>query len=643
MPCPAPAVCSPPGRSHLSGRSAASSPKRTMWRRVVRQQLTSTASRAYRKHIISADPRPYYPTIGQLRLGVPTVRLPQFVADFHKTDFSQCPDRRSPAQFQLEGRVLAVRKSGKGLHFLDLVQDNHKVQIVTSNKLLKVSADDFAKTLGFVRKGDHVTCVGHAYRTNSGELSLQASEYVRVASPCLDSTAVPDKLRTRRSINHNRVMNFLVDPALRQRIAIRSRIILSIRAFLVDREFLEVQTPIISGRGTGANAEPFHTSLRFLPRLHTEADAAAEGVVNDINGDVDISDTANANDTANTNEPSDVTANSYETSHTNGSVNDNNREASSTTKRSPSSGTASSAQQAGKYEPLQLRVAPELWLKKLVIAGFDKVFEIGPNFRNEGIDATHNPEFLTCEFYRSFTSLEELMNLTEAMFARIYHDLAAVQRLYLLLEHELPKLCNLGAMQFPRYEFIPTIEAATGVELPRVLDEASLLKYYSTINLPVPAQKTPASLLDNLSSTFLETLSVSQPNTPVIIFNQPSIMSPLAKSAIKEYGSGSQRQYDISLRFELFINGKEYVNSYEEENSPFDQKAKFLLQQQNKREYGDVESVVPDWHYVQAMQYGLPPTGGWGCGIDRLAMLFTGASRIEDVLTFGTLKDVIRQ
>ncbi|GEQ66560.1 hypothetical protein JCM33374_g223 [Metschnikowia sp. JCM 33374] len=513
---------------------------------------------ANRKQLISQQPHSYYPTIRELRTDTPILRVSDFVEKYARVPPTDLNEKQNSQIYQLEGKVRSIRKSGKGLYFIDLVQDEVKVQIYASNKLLGLSKDEFADVHMFIRKGDHVTCVGNPYKTNVGELTLRATSAIRVATPCLNSVTLPDKVRDRSLINGNRVMNYLVDDKSKQRIYVKSAVTQAIRNFFLTDNFIEVQTPILSGAGTGANAEPFYTSSK-----------------------------------------------------------------------------------AAQTEKLQLRVAPELWLKKLVISGFDKVFEIGMNFRNEGIDATHNPEFLTCEFYRSYTNLSQLMQITEDLFGFIYHELEKKSGTLSILQQTLPDLTALSRGGYHKIEFIPGIEEKTGVKLPARLDAESLLDYYNQIGLDVPSQKNPSNLLDNLSGLFLESISKEYRNCPVFIFNQPSIMSPLAKSSKISYGEG--REYDISLRFEMFINGKEFVNSYEEENSPFCQRDKFLLQQTNKKDFHDNESLIPDWNYVKSMEYGLPPTGGWGCGIDRLSMLFSGASRIEDVLTFGTLRDVIRQ
>lgn len=515
----------------------------------------------HRAVVITAAPQGYYPLITVTRAKeAPVLRVPAFVDAFKGHDFDQHPSRLHPQPHTVQGRVTAIRKAGKGLVFLDLGQDFAKVQIVASHRLMGVAAAEFEAQHAIFRKGDYVSCRGHASTTKVGELSLKLTEPMTMVAPCLRNNELPDKeLVNRSTINTNRVLNYLSSESLRQRAVVRSHVSQAIRSFFLERDFLEFSTPLLASLGTGANAEPFSTVLK---------------VVSDV--------------------------------------------------------------------PLQLRVAPELWLKKLVISGFDKVFEIGPSFRNEGVDATHNPEFHTCEFYQSFTSLPELMDLTEALFAHVHRELSAKKTKLAVRDTVLPQLSALQEGNFARFEFIPTLEERTGVALPRELDSASLIEYHRQVNAPLPEVKSPASLLDNLSSRFLESISLEPEyhNRPIFLYNQPAVLSALSKSTRRLYG---KRRYEISLRFELFINGKEYVNSYEEENSPFAQTDKFQLQQANKTDFDDAESLVPDWNYVKLMEYGLPPTGGWGCGIDRLAMLFTGSERIDEVLPFGNIRDVVRQ
>jgi lysyl-tRNA synthetase, class II len=279
---------------------------------------------------------------------------------------------------------------------------------------------------------------------------------------------------------------------------------------------------------------------------------------------------------------------------------------------------------------ISLRIAPELWLKRLVIGGFDRVFEIGQSFRNEGIDATHNPEFTTCEFYKAFTDLEELVDMTETLFTGL------ANRIVGLKQSQFPTLKPLTevnfATPFKRLDFVPALEAAMDTELPDLsADDAAdkLLFLMTMLEVDPPSSKTLPRLLDKLSTVYLEPLCTQ----PTFIMNHPECLSPLAKSSLVN----GQR---ISHRVELFIQGREYVNAYEEENSPLEQRRKF--EQQLSFRDGD-ENVALDESYIKALEWGLAPTGGWGLGVDRLCMLFTGASRIEDVLTFGSLRHVLKE
>lgn len=280
---------------------------------------------------------------------------------------------------------------------------------------------------------------------------------------------------------------------------------------------------------------------------------------------------------------------------------------------------------------LALRVAPEIWLKRLVIGGMDRVFEIGPAFRNEGLDATHNPEFTTCEFYKAFADLEHLMGMTESLLGAIATQVSS------LISTSLTSLPPLDATAFqPRYgriEFIPAIEAALGEPLPDLSSptaEAELTALFNKHALPLPLSPTLPRLLDRLASILVEPQCGAQ---PTFITHHPSCMAPLAKA----FACPTTRQ-TVSARAELFVRGRELANMYEEENSPLAQRAQFLAQ----RRWRDGENAAAvDESYLEAMEFGLPPTGGWGAGVDRLVMLFAGRERIGDVMTFGSLRNVV--
>lgn len=300
---------------------------------------------------------------------------------------------------------------------------------------------------------------------------------------------------------------------------------------------------------------------------------------------------------------------------------------------------------------LALRIAPELWLKRLVVAGFDRVYEIGPAFRNEGIDATHNPEFTMCEFYLSHYNLDQIMGETRRLFYSLAKGIAKFKEKFgITLEHPEPRLFE---GPWDAIDFIPALNKALGHQLPdlespnavediiKILEE----KQKSWLETLSPNPSLP-KLLDHMASMALEPLSLEK---PIFIIKHPVCMSPLAKS----FTCPITNQL-VSARAEVFFNGNELANMYEEENDPFVQRRKFAeqaklkaLAQQKATTQGeepaedDEPPHVIDRQYISVLESGLPPTGGWGCGVDRLVMMFTGARRISDVLPFGNLRNVV--
>lgn len=288
---------------------------------------------------------------------------------------------------------------------------------------------------------------------------------------------------------------------------------------------------------------------------------------------------------------------------------------------------------------LALRISPELWLKRLVVGGMDRVFEIGPSFRNEGLDKTHNPEFTTCEFYATNWTLEKLLTETQAMI----ND--AAKRLEILDADFRSAIGKWPGEPWPRIDFIPAINEALGLDLPDLSSSYAreeLLQLFKQKNLPLPTTPTLPRLLDKLASIYIE----PHCSCATWIINTPECLSPLAKS----FPHPELPHQRVAARGELFVQGKEIVNCYEEENSPIEQKRKFLDQQKYARlpeegettEGVDDEAMSIDDDYIRCLEWGLPPTGGWGCGIDRLLMLMLGKSNIKNVLTFGNLRAVTR-
>ncbi|EKG18145.1 Lysyl-tRNA synthetase class II [Macrophomina phaseolina MS6] len=287
-------------------------------------------------------------------------------------------------------------------------------------------------------------------------------------------------------------------------------------------------------------------------------------------------------------------------------------------------------------DPLTLRIAPELFLKRLVIGSGERVYEIGTVFRNEGIDATHNPEFTICEFYEPYANLEDLIQRTEKLFSVLKSTVQQLAEENRIVRDNI-KLPDVSfEAPFKRLEFVPTIQEAIDRRLPDFSGPSAFqdtVDLYKDLNIPLPENPTLPRLLDELAALYIEPLCTS----PTFITHHPEVMSPLAKS-FKDLSTGQV----LSRRVELFIQGREYVNAYEEENSPFEQRRKFEQQLLHK---DPSERVLTergvDESYIEALEWGLPPTGGWGCGIDRMVMLFSGTNRIADVQPFGTLRNVV--
>lgn len=247
-----------------------------------------------------------------------------------------------------------------------------------------------------------------------------------------------------------------------------------------------------------------------------------------------------------------------------------------------------------------------------------------------GIDKTHNPEFTTCEFYHAYANLEDLMRITEDLLSGMASHIEALNQDGLLK----PTTANF-ATPFRRIDFITGIEERINRKLPDLTSPSALDDIHTIfhdLSLHLPEKATLPRLLDELCSTYVE----PDCTDPTFIINPPECLSPLSKS----FTHPATNQI-VAARGELFIEGKEVINTYEEENSPFEQRRKFEDQLRFSKAAGEPGEV--DENYLEALEWGLPSTGGWGCGIDRLTMLFTGAKRIGDVLPFGNLRTVTRR
>jgi len=283
-------------------------------------------------------------------------------------------------------------------------------------------------------------------------------------------------------------------------------------------------------------------------------------------------------------------------------------------------------------QDMYMRVAPELYHKMLVVGGIDRVYEIGKQFRNEGIDMTHNPEFTTCEFYMAYADYNDLIEITEKLISGM---VLAIFGTYKVTYH--PDGLEGEAKEidftppFKRLRMFPDLERILGMKLPSPElmhteeSRAALDSICKSRGIECASPRTAARLLDKLVGEYLEEACIN----PTFITEHPQVMSPLAKWHRSEKG--------LTERFELFVMKKEVCNAYTELNDPMVQRSRFEQQAKDKAS-GDDEAMFLDENFCTALEYGLPPTGGWGMGIDRMSMFLTDSNNIKEVLFFPAMK-----
>ncbi|SHG44724.1 lysyl-tRNA synthetase, class II [Thermosyntropha lipolytica DSM 11003] len=268
---------------------------------------------------------------------------------------------------------------------------------------------------------------------------------------------------------------------------------------------------------------------------------------------------------------------------------------------------------------LYLRIAPELYLKRLIVGGLEKVYEINRNFRNEGISTKHNPEFTMLELYQAYADYTDMMNLTEDLISTVMYKVNGT----MIAEFEGHKIDFTPPWN--RMTMLEAIQKYAGVDFSTIKTDEEARKVAASLNIKVEPGATRGEIINEVFEAFVEDKLIQ----PTFIYGHPVEISPLAKR--------NRENPEFTDRFEVFIMAREIANAFSELNDPIDQKERFLKQME-KRAHGDDEAHMMDEDYINALEYGMPPTGGLGIGIDRLVMLMTGSPSIRDVILFPTLR-----
>jgi lysyl-tRNA synthetase class 2 len=439
----------------------------------------------------------------------------------------------------LAGRIVAWRSHGKTT-FAHLSDATGKIQLYFKKDQL---GDQNYALLSHYDLGDIIGVHGPLFRTRTGEVTVRVDRVEMLAKSLRPLPFGKEEEVNGQVVRHSgfadpeqryrqRYADLAVHPEVRALFVARSRVTRAIRSFLDERNFLEVETPILQPLYGGAAARPFTT-------VHNALDM-----------------------------------------------------------------------------PLYLRIADELYLKRLVVGGLERVYEIGHDFRNEGIDRTHNPEFTMLEFYQAYADYTGMMELVEQLLERTADAVRSVP--------ELAGGVPTFQRPFKRIEWMPSLNVAAGLDVTS-LSDTDLRALAGRVGVEKPETLSRPKLLDEMFQALVE----SKLHHPTFVVDYPVELSPLAKP--------KRGNPQLTERFELFANGKEMANAFSELNDPIDQRRRFEAQAK-LRAAGDEEASGVDEDYLRAMEYGMPPMGGVGIGVDRLFMYLSGATNIRDVILFPTMR-----
>lgn len=435
----------------------------------------------------------------------------------------------------IAGRMMTKRGKGK-VGFANLQDREGQIQIYVRKDIVGEENYDIFKKSDL---GDILGVEGDVMKTDTGEVTVKVTRLTHLSKAL---RPLPEKwhgLTDTETRYRKRYLDLISNHESLERFRMRSNIISSVRKYLDDRGYLEVETPVLENQAGGASAKPFTTHHNAL--------------------DIDMT----------------------------------------------------------------LRIATELHLKRLIVGGMEKVYEIGRDFRNERMDNTHNPEFTMLECYEAYSDLRDIMNLTEGIFKSAALSVASST----VVEVELSgKKTSIDlSKNFKRLHMVDAIKEKIGIDFRKQITFEEAVNIAVNHGIEVQRHFTIGHIINEFFEKFVEETLIQ----PTFIFGHPKEITPLAKM--------SKEDPRFTERFELFIGGHEYANAYSELNDPIDQLERFKNQARDK-ELGDEEATGIDYDYVEALEYGMPPTGGLGLGIDRLVMLLTNTTTIRDVLLFPTMK-----
>jgi lysyl-tRNA synthetase class 2 len=436
-------------------------------------------------------------------------------------------------QVRVCGRIMNERNTWL---FVDLYDESGKIQLFCHKESL---AEDKLRRLKLLDKGDFLGVTGTVRRTKAGELSVRVTDYEILGKSLQPLPDGWDGFTDVEARYRHRYVDMIMNPPVRETLRKRSLIVRTMRNFLDERDFLEIDTPVLQTEPGGADARPFATHHNAL--------------------DID----------------------------------------------------------------LVLRIATELHLKRLIIGGFEKVYEIGRIFRNEGISTRHNPEFTTLELYQAYGDYLQLMDFTEEMLLHITQTVTGSST----VKYQDVEL-NF-ARPWRRVSMYDAIKEVTGVDVEAIADLAQAKEAAARLGVPLKDEDSKGAVINAIFEEKVEHTLIQ----PTFVIDYPVEISPLTKSHRTKPG--------VVERFELFIYGRELANGYSELSDPLEQRDR-LEDQARKKAAGDEGAMPLDLDFILAMEYGLPPTMGIGVGIDRFTMYLTDSPSIRDVIAFPTMKPLAK-